>query len=194
MPSEDALDSPVTRRYILVWGGSTVTGQFAIQLALLSGLEVVAVTSAKTKQRVQSLGARHVITRDGKSNAAILADVRVIVDDELTLAIDLVGSETATYCLSALSQSKPAILAPLAFLQDGEPVPANVALANVEMKRFVVQEGNKVYAETLNRLVERGQLIFPELELLSGGLEQIESGLSRLKMGDMGGKKIIVTI
>jgi NADPH:quinone reductase-like Zn-dependent oxidoreductase len=182
------------KQHILIWGGSSITGQFAIQFALQSGLSVITVTSTKTAPLALRLGAHDVVTRDGKTNDEIVADIRKVVGDNLTLAIDLVGNDTAAACLKALSNEKPAMLAPLAFMKAGEVSPENIKIPDVEMKRFVIEQGNKGYAETLNHLISEGEVGIPEIDVLSGGLERVEEGLNMLKGGDMGGRKLVVTI
>jgi NADPH:quinone reductase-like Zn-dependent oxidoreductase len=182
------------REYVLIWGGSAITGQFAIQLALQSGLSVIAVTSSKTAPLARRLGATNVVSRDGRTNDEIVAEIREIVGDDLTMAIDIVGNDTAAACLKALSTTKPALLAPLAFLKANQEVPENIAIPDIEMKRFVIEQGNKGYAETLNRLIIEGEVGIPMIDVLSGGLGKVEEGLEMLKRGDMGGRKMIVTI
>ncbi|KAK5111254.1 hypothetical protein LTR62_005282 [Meristemomyces frigidus] len=179
--------------YILIWGGSTITGQFAIQLARTSGLQVIAVTSAKTSTLAKNLGAQHVVSRDSKTNEQVVSAIREIVGDDLTLAIDIVGNETGAHCLTVLSKSKPSTLAPLAFLKANEQIPENVSIAPVEMKRFIIEEGNRKFGLELNRLVEAGALRMPEVEVLQG-LEEVEVGLQMLKRGDMGGRKLVVQV
>ncbi|KAK3046900.1 hypothetical protein LTR09_011651 [Extremus antarcticus] len=181
-------------RHILIWGGSTVTGQFAIQLARHSGLSVIAVTSEKTATLAARLGAEHVITRDHRTNDEIAAAVRAIAEDDLTLAIDIVGNTTGACCLTALSTTRPGVLAPLAFLKDAEVIPQNVSIAPVEMKRFIIEDGNRLYAEALNRLVGSGVVTVPEVEVLHGGLQRVEEGLQTLKRGDLSGRKLVVRI
>jgi NADPH:quinone reductase-like Zn-dependent oxidoreductase len=181
-------------QHILIWGGSASTGQFATQFAVESGLSVIAITSAKTKPLVERLGAQHVIARDGKSNDDILNEIRAIVGDDLTLAIDMVGNDTAAYCIKALSTTKPSILAPLAFLKAGEEIPTNVTVADVEMKRFVIEQGNEKYGAMLNELISGGKLSIPEILVLEGGLEKIQEGLDMQKKGDLAGRKLIVRI
>ncbi|RDW74810.1 hypothetical protein BP6252_05952 [Coleophoma cylindrospora] len=193
MPDRDVA-SQIPPEYILIWGGSAITGQFAIQLAVQSNLCVIAVTSAKTKALAERLGARHVIVRDGKSNDDIVAEVIAIVGDDLTLAIDLVGDQTGASCVKALSTSKSAILAPVAFLKTDEKIPSNVRVVDVEMKKFVVEKGNQKYGEMLNKLISAGRVVIPEIQVLDGGLEKIEEGLAMHKRGDLGGRKLVVTM
>lgn len=185
--------APAARRYILIWGESTVTGQFAIQIARESCLCVLAVTSAKTKPLAEQLGAEHVVTRDHKTNDEMVAEIRGIIDNDLTLAIDVVGNATAAACLKALSTSSAGILAPLAFLKDGEHVPKNISIAPIDMKKFIIEDGKRKYAEELNRLIGEGTVSLPETEVLHG-LERVEEGLDKLRKGDMNGRKLVVRV
>jgi NADPH:quinone reductase-like Zn-dependent oxidoreductase len=177
--------------YLLIWGGSTITGQFAIQIAQRCGINVIAVTSEKTSSLASTLGAT-VVTRDGKTGEEIVREIRGIAGDKITRAIDLVGTTTASYCLSALSTSKPCLFTPLAMISSKAIIPANITVETVEMKQFVLNPENRVYALELNRLVEEGKLVLPSVEVLEGGLDVITVGLERLKGGDMGGRKMVV--
>ncbi|EXJ82046.1 hypothetical protein A1O1_08115 [Capronia coronata CBS 617.96] len=178
--------------YILIWGGSTVTAQFAIQLAVLGGLKVIAVTSSKTKALAEALGASRVVTRDGKSGDEIVAEIRLFCGDAITRAIDLVGPETAKHCLQALSRSQKSLFAPLAMLSSKAVVPQNISVETVEMKQFVLDPSSQAYSRALNKLVEEGRIMLPHIEVLDGGLDIIQHGLERIKKGDMAGKKVIV--
>jgi NADPH:quinone reductase-like Zn-dependent oxidoreductase len=187
--------SPTTKQeeeYLLIWGGGTVTGQFAIQLALHSHLRVIAVTSSETAPLARSLGAI-VVERDGKPNSDIVTEIQNIAGDNITRAIDHVGPKTAAYSLQALSENKKALFAPLAMIGK-EEVRGNVQVVTVEMKRFVLDEGNRRYAVELNRLVGEGRVKMPGIEVLEGGLEIVVGGLEVLKGGDLGGRKMVVVM
>lgn len=178
--------------YLLIWGGSAVTAQFAIQIAIRSGVWVIAVTSAKTQHLATSRGATHVIPRDGKSNNEIVSEIRAVAGDNITRTIDLVGTSTAAACLSAVSRSRSVLFAPLAMMSKETKVPENVTVQTVEMKKFVLDEGSKMFAHELNRLVGDGLVKLPKISVLEGGLSSIEVGLAMLKRGDLGGRKLIV--
>jgi NADPH:quinone reductase-like Zn-dependent oxidoreductase len=178
--------------YLLLWGGSTVTGQFAIQIAARCGLKVIAVTSSKTQFLAQSLGAHHVVARDGKTEAEIVAEIRSIAGDNIIKAIDLVGTKTANFCMEAMSTSKQGIFAPLAMISSKAMIPTNIRVETVEMKQFVLNEESRMYALELNRLVEMGAIKPPDIHVLEGGLAVVTDGLERLKGGDMAGKKMVV--
>ncbi|KAK5027914.1 hypothetical protein LTS07_006790 [Exophiala sideris] len=185
---------PGAEGYLLVWGGSSVTGQYTIQLAKASRFSVIAVCSEKTRGLVHSLGADHIITRDSKSNQAILDCIRSVGADRITRAVDLVGTDTAPFCMAALSKTAPSHFAPLAMMKAGEAVPPNVTLHSVEMKRFVLDKESRRYAESLNKLSEAGRLKEPVLEVLKGGLGRVREGLEMVKKGDLMGRKIVVSM
>lgn len=190
-----ATSTPTTKREtLLIWGGSTITGQFAIQIAKLSGLRVLAVTSSKTASLAQELGAE-VIIRDAKTNSEILEDILALAGGEaITKCIDLVGPKTASYCLKALSKDmeEKCIFAPLAMMGKDEVVGSNVEVVTVEMKKFVNEEACRSYAVLLNGLVGEGLVSLPEILVLEGGVEGVVAGLERLKGGEMGGVKLVV--
>jgi NADPH:quinone reductase-like Zn-dependent oxidoreductase len=186
--------SSTTSEYLLVWGGSSITGQFIIQIAAYSGLKVIAVVSERTADLVRRLGAKHVITRDGKSNEQIVAEVRSISGDHIYKGIDIVGPETSAQCMSALSRSGPVKFAPLSFLPKDAVAPSHIQVQSVEMKQFVLDKSSEVYAIALNRLLEQGAVKTPELEVLDGGLAMVEEGLNMQKCGDRAGRKLIVSL
>ncbi|KAH8700225.1 chaperonin 10-like protein, partial [Talaromyces proteolyticus] len=183
--SVSRLPAPSSIEYIVIWGGSTVTGQFAIQIAIQSGLHVIAVASEKTRPLVLSLGATRVVTRDGKTNDEIVSEIRTLGGDNITRAVDLVGAETAKFCLELFSTTKPGLFAPLAMISSDTYIPENIKVKSVEMKQFILNPESKIYATELNRLVSDGLVIMPTIEVLNGGLDSIESGLERLKRSDM---------
>jgi NADPH:quinone reductase-like Zn-dependent oxidoreductase len=178
--------------WLLIWGGSTITGQFATQLAVQSGLRVITVTSAKTQSLSQSLGASHVVARDGKSDDEIVAEIKEATNNHVTRAIDLVGSKTVPLVLKSCSADLPVALAPLAMMASGQVVPSNFVVHTVEMKQFILDSNCKMYAEILNQLIADNQLQFPDMEILKGGLGRVEEGLELLKSGNMGGRKLVV--
>lgn len=186
--------------WLLIWGGSTVTGQFATQLAAQSGLRVVTVCSARTAALSKSLGATHVVVREDRTMDSIVEEIRAVTNGGLTRVIDLVGPKTAKLCLQACRApddedgSLKVRFAPLAMMGKDEEVPAHVQVETVEMKRFVLDEEAAVYAHKLNELTQARGLRLPELEVLEGGLRQVEKGLEILKKGQTGGKRMVVRL
>jgi NADPH:quinone reductase-like Zn-dependent oxidoreductase len=180
------------KRFALIWGGASITGQFAVQIAVEAGLKVIAVASQRMKQRLLDLGAHHVVVRDGRSLEDMASEVRQIGQDDIVYGVDLVGPQSATIGVGCLSRQQPAKFAPLAVPAPPTDVPENVELVNVEMKRFVLDPASRKYAERLTELVAEGKVVVPERLVLTGGLAAVENGLRRLRSGDNGGKKLVV--
>jgi NADPH:quinone reductase-like Zn-dependent oxidoreductase len=181
-----------SKEWILIWGGSTITGQFATQLAALSGLNVITVTSAKMQALSKQLGAAHVVARDGKSGDEIVEEIRRVTNDKVTRAIDLVGAKNVPLAVKCCSTTLPVAIAPLAMMASGEVVPPNFTVHTVEMKQFILDSSCRVYADILNRLIGEGKVKVPALHVMDGGLKSIVGGLSRLRKGDMGGSKLVI--
>jgi NADPH:quinone reductase-like Zn-dependent oxidoreductase len=178
--------------WLLIWGGSAVTGQFATQFASQSGVKVITVNSASTAALSKSLGASHVVIRDNKTPEQLVSEIRAATAGNVTRAIDLVGSKTAALTLQAVSQTAKVDFAPLALMSKDTPIPDNVTAHTVEMKQFVLDASNGVYAEALDAMLESGSIVLPEIHLIEGGLEVVEASLDLLKKGDMKGKKMVV--
>ncbi|KAJ5901927.1 hypothetical protein N7495_002455 [Penicillium taxi] len=180
--------------WLLIWGGSTSTGQFATQFAAISGLKVITVNSQSTKALSEKLGATHVVVRDGKSDSELVEEIRLVTNGDITRAIDLVSSKTAAISLQAVSQESPVHFAPLALMSSSQVVPGNVSAHTVEMKQYVLDSTNKGYADELNKIMSEGKIEMPEILHIEGGLEAVPAGLDILKKGNMGGKKLVAKI
>lgn len=198
---------PQGNDYLLLWGGATTTGQYLTQLAALAHIKTIAVASAKTETLCRSLGATQVVVRDGKTDPELIAEIRqALSNGRITRVVDLVGPKTAALCLQAIShptrnprqgeKHAEVLFAPLAMMDATEAAeaPGNVKIVTVEMKQFVLDEQCAVYARELNKLVGLGRVKVPELEVLQGGLPVVEEGLRRVKMGERGGRKLVVRI
>jgi NADPH:quinone reductase-like Zn-dependent oxidoreductase len=72
---------------LLVTGGSGGVGGFAVQLAALAGVRVIAVASRGDEEFVSGLGAKELVAR-GDSAAALVAAVRALVPDGVDAALD----------------------------------------------------------------------------------------------------------
>ncbi|CAO1624410.1 unnamed protein product [Sympodiomycopsis kandeliae] len=102
------LPSSSTTPWILIYGGGAVTGIYASQLAKLSGVRVISITSPENFTYLKSIGVDECIDRY-KSQDQILSDIQQVIRGQdstssLTYALDCVGSSTATLCQTALER------------------------------------------------------------------------------------------
>ena len=92
---------------ILILGGGSNTGKFAIQAATLAGVgTIIVVAGLRSAEEVKNLGATHVIDRT-KSATEVAAEVREIVGDTLIYAFDAINPvESQHVGVEALSNTK----------------------------------------------------------------------------------------
>lgn len=192
----DKLSSAAAREFILIWGASTVTGQFCVQLAAHAGLEIIAVCSETTAALVKSLGASHVVTYTNKTSFHLIGEILSHAKGRLSRAIDAVGPATASLVLDiieACGHDRTISFAPLGFMARNQVLPSNAKLKDVQMKQFILDPTASVYGERLNDLLEAHQLQPPKVKVLNGGVWAVEEGLEMLKKGNLAGEKLVVS-
>lgn len=114
--------------WILIWGGSCVTGTMALQLAKQSGFRVVAVAGSHNASYLQSVGADRVLDRHRPEEA--IAEVKKL---NVRLGVDCVGQQTATYAVQALQPGGR-----LVFLVK-KPEPAVVETSDIEVTDILIK-------------------------------------------------------
>ncbi|KAG7442717.1 dehydrogenase [Guyanagaster necrorhizus] len=84
-------DAPTQKPFpLLVWGGASSVGQYAIQLAKLSGLTVITTTSPKNLDLVKSLAADAAFDyRD----PGVISKIKQFTGDELSEAVDCISTK-----------------------------------------------------------------------------------------------------
>ncbi|KAK8012258.1 alcohol dehydrogenase [Apiospora marii] len=97
---------------VLIIGGGTNCGRFAVQLAKLAGIgKIVAVGGSDAE--LKGFGATHVLDRHG-GHDAVLARIKAVVGDDLLYALDTVNAPADQHLgVNALSDSRKGLLARL---------------------------------------------------------------------------------
>jgi NADPH2:quinone reductase len=124
-------DGPLSQRHagagkaILIIGGGTNCGRFAVQFARMCGFEQIITTVSPRKiDELQELGATHVIDRHANRDD-LVRQIRAMTGDELVYALDTInmGAEQ-DLGLAALSNSKKGSLITLNPVNEEKPDPS----------------------------------------------------------------------
>ncbi|KAG8531917.1 uncharacterized protein KY384_003553 [Bacidia gigantensis] len=181
--------NPDSRPWILIWGASCVTGMMATQLAHQSNLRVLGVASLHNTSQLLGLGAEKVLDRHRPEE--VIAEAQEL---RISLAIDCVGQETATYAARALLTGGK-----LAYLVKKPKVEViekkGLSVTDILIKRFHEDEryGSALVAFVERALVKR-TLRPVKYEIIEGGLEAVEEGLRKLSEGGVSGEKLVVKV
>ncbi|CAO1629892.1 unnamed protein product [Jaminaea pallidilutea] len=102
---DGATEAPRLQQWILIYGGGTVTGSYAAQLAHLSGLKVISVASPSNFSYLSSIGVDVCVDRFAPSDEILARIQQATSNGDLAHALDCVGSATATLCRRALEST-----------------------------------------------------------------------------------------
>ena len=201
--------------WILIWGGSGITGVYLIQLAHLLGFKVICAASPSNFDYVKSLGADVVLDR-WNSPASLVDAARLATDDGVRVAIDNVGGATAELCHQILQGSSNwrsahgipetvdnvrGKLVPLA----GSPQDATAtkdALRQVDLLKISFSTtfyGHSDFSvgllDAYTDLLESGKIVPARVKYIDGGLCGIADGLDDLRKGRIpGGYKLVARL
>lgn len=165
-------DQQIARSSIVIVGGGSNCGRYAVQFARLSGLfsTIVAIAGPRHNAALYSFGATHVVDRHS-NESEVISRVRAIVGDDCMFVIDAVNHEH-TLGVACLSNSKKGRMATLC--------PGEVDLTRVGEKKAgfdkVFSSGASQNAPDLARKfwaalpgwLENGQLKALEWEVING--------------------------
>lgn len=194
---------------LLIYGGSTATGLFAIQLAKLSGLHVLVTCSPKNFDKVKTFGADEVFDyKDGKACSEAISKA---TGGKLTFAFDCISSATsARICSDALAKTdagnKPhyTALVPLDFPREDVKVSQTLAYTVIgEPFEFMrgkkmpdskqnFEFGKRFWAMAEKLIAEKKIKLFPTVT--EGGFEGILQGLELLRKNKVSGQKLVYKI
>ncbi|TFY70031.1 hypothetical protein EVG20_g2901 [Dentipellis fragilis] len=200
--------APLGGRAVLVWGGSSSVGQFAIQLAHIAGYKVIATASPKNHALIKSLGAEVAIDYH---------DVDVI---EQIIAVS--GRDGVDYVFDAISEGGSIELAAKTLRKDGprrlalvlpldvsnfDPsvdyyfsAPAalfghDIVFAGIYLARNKAEfELGVDFFENAARWLEEGRLKPNPVTVRPGGLSGVQAGLEFMKAGKVSGTKLVYRV
>ncbi|KLO05706.1 GroES-like protein [Schizopora paradoxa] len=176
---------------ILVLGGSSSVGQFAIQMLKLSGFsKIIATASLHNTDLLKSLGATHIIDR----NADLVSEVRKLLDGKnLNLIYDTVGTpEIQTQAVELLAPGGQFIAAALVSIDAAKFPDKHFVTLYADFRLPQHWALGKSLAGSLHDLLASGTIKPNPIEVLPNGLAGVVGGLQRLERGEVSGKKLIV--
>ncbi|KAL9615974.1 MAG: hypothetical protein Q9160_009098 [Pyrenula sp. 1 TL-2023] len=208
LPPEDGKEKEgKEKEYVLIYGGSTATGNLGIQFAKASGYLPITTCSPHNFPLVTSAGA--IAAFDYKSPDTA-SKIRSLTNNSLRLAWDCISlPPSAKLCADALAPSGPikyASILSVDFPRSSEPkVSTFRTLAYSHIGETFEKFGNRFEASTVDfnfakmwalvceRLLAEGRVKVhpPRVE---SGIEGVVEGMQRLKRGEVSGEKLVFTV
>ncbi|KZP09738.1 NAD(P)-binding protein [Athelia psychrophila] len=189
----DGAENAYKGKPIVVLGGSSAVGQFAIQIASYLGFSpIVTTASAHNADYLKTIGATHFVDRKADL-AAALAQIAP------ALPIDVVFDAVHT----PITQAEVDLLAPGGVVTTVWPLPEGDGALDLSGGRVAAyfygsvhlhQEMGVAMYKRLTEFLERGVIKPTRVEKLSGGLGGIEEGLGRLDRKEVSGYKLVVSL
>ncbi|BGP12437.1 Zinc-binding oxidoreductase alcohol dehydrogenase [Rhodosporidiobolus nylandii] len=195
---------------ILVWGGSTSVGLYAVQLLKLSGYKVIATASEKNWDLVKSFGANEVYSYSDPATPSAIAKA----NPTLSKALDTISEKGTTVAIAkAISEAsgKGHVVTLLPVQDEGlksyeavkvEPTLVYTVLGvafNMMGHEYPVMPDDKKQMEEwlatqIPSLFASGKLRSNPVLLFEGGLEAVPKGLDFIKEGKNSAQKVVFKI
>ncbi|EMD31530.1 hypothetical protein CERSUDRAFT_162969 [Gelatoporia subvermispora B] len=195
-PWEDGGQGKYIGKPIVIFGGATSVGQYAIQLVRLAGFgPIITTASLKNTTLLNELGATHVLDRDLPPEA-LLAQIAALANAPIEIVFDAVSlPQTQNAAFDILTpEGQVIIVTQDAIDQEKKRLAprkrAVVVLGNVSAPGRE-QTGRGLYAK-LTELVGSGAIKPNRVELLANGLAGIPYGLKRMQEDRVSAVKLVV--
>ncbi|EIW83024.1 GroES-like protein [Coniophora puteana RWD-64-598 SS2] len=177
---------------ILIIGGSTSVGQYAIQLVKLSGFHpIITTASLHNRKHLESLGASHVLDRKASLDT-LAAEIKNITNIPLDVVFDTFASpETQKAGYDLLSPEGCLVrVQPQAFEPDEGSKKRILGVVGTVYENENREYGEKLFSNVTQMLVD-GDIMPNDVEILSGGLHGVAAGLQMMKDGLVSAKKLV---
>ncbi|CAG8476495.1 5522_t:CDS:2 [Cetraspora pellucida] len=166
--------------YILIWGGSSSVGSYAIQLAAHSGLTVITTASPKNHQFLQQLGAAYTFDYNARD---VVDQIKNASQGRLKYAFDTVGGKTTPLCIETLSKNGK-----LACVDRSAKTREDIEMSMVTLG--AAHRNPNDYLKSTNRVLKEieimlfdGRIRPVNITSMPGGLDGILPALEKLKSG-----------
>ncbi|CAE6445478.1 unnamed protein product [Rhizoctonia solani] len=179
---------------ILILGGSSSVGQFAIQFARIAGFSTIVTTaSSQHADLLKSLGATHIFDRDvdvKTIQSAFVTPVSLVFD---TISLD----STQLFAFDVLTTPSPVSGARLSILL--QPVDSlteknsgnKIIVDEIYGSSYMARDLSVPFWQKIEEWTESGELVPNRVQLVNGGLAGIPEALDLSRKG-VSGVKIVV--
>ncbi|TFK36722.1 chaperonin 10-like protein [Crucibulum laeve] len=175
---------------LVVFGGGSSVGQYALQLANASGFSpIITTASEKHTDYLKSLGATHVIDRH-ISSSALSSEILKITDKPITAIYDAISTKETqqdAHTILAPGGTIALVCPPALEASDGKTFISLFAARNLPQNSALLEN---MYT-ALTQWVEEGIIKPNRIEVLPNGLAGITDGLKRLENKEISGLKLI---
>ncbi|KZS97296.1 GroES-like protein [Sistotremastrum niveocremeum HHB9708] len=190
--------------WIVIWGGASAVGQYAIQLARLAGLRIATTASPSRWKLVQNLGADVVV--DYK-DPEVIQKLRNATNDSIQYGIDCISQKGTPQLVQQAFRPEGGDLVLVLFDLDNLPRPEvkTRAMMGYNILGYETQVGDIFYkavpeqramwvrwCKLCTKLFGDGQLKPLNVEVI-GGLDQVQKGFELLRTGNHS-KKIVFNV
>ncbi len=188
----DIAEKKVDGEPILVWGGSSSVGAYAIQYAKLLGYTVLTTASPHNFEYVKSLGADQVFDH---RDANVVENIRNATNGKLKLVYDAISANGTTTTASQTLSSEGGKV--LVVLNVNEKFPENVSIIRTFAADTHTDKARDLGKRTWASVEEwlRSGLIKPNpVKIVENGLLGVEHGFALQKQGKVSGEKLVYRI
>jgi len=176
------------RRLILIWGGASSVGQYAIQFAKLGGFHIITTASPKNFDLVRGLGADEVFDYRDEN---VVEKIRAATGNALDIAIDTVcEGNTPGQVTGAIGDKggKVAIILPY------ESPRPDVNVIFSTLSNLLTPESNGKYIDLHKKIFATGKIKPNPILLLPNGIASVKVGLQYMQEGKISAQKITYRI
>jgi NADPH:quinone reductase-like Zn-dependent oxidoreductase len=177
------------QRSILIWGGASSVGQYAIQFAKLGGLRVLTTASPKNFDLVKGLGADEVFDyRDER----VVENIRTSTGNALDIAVDTVSEgKTPEQVTGAIGDKGGRVAIILPYESPRPDVKVKFSMAPDLLKREL---NGKWYVDLLTKSLATGKIKPNPVDIQPSGLASVKTGLQYMQEGKVSARKLTYRI
>lgn len=173
---------------VLIWGGATSVGQYAIQLASQGGNTVYATASAKHHDALIALGAAKVFDYN---SSTVIEDIKKAAP-KLAYVFDTVSEGKTPQQSFAVLQNGGKVCATLPYPED---VPSGVQVHQVFAAVIMASDkdlGEWFFGKYLPAALESGRFVPNKVEKRPGGIKGVQDVLAEYQSKGISGAKFVI--